>query len=245
MHKASKILIALIMIITVLSVSPTNVYAAEEVVFTTTDSEYGVYDESHPLISIIEIDGKERTVYFTSYEGYYLDENQNKIVVVSIREIPAIANAFSNRAIRRAPSISTFYNDFYYTGSANDHFIKVDLNPTLSFTINTVIDIITNAVMSYFGIPGIAVDYIKRAAGAVASAVLNSPPDYAVFVDVEYYSNKRCSSYLFGKTYKLKSNMSAGKFYSYNWTENPSLGTVSTSCKVASQTYTYPAGYGN
>lgn len=44
---------------------------------------------------------------------------------------------------------------------------------------------------------------------------------------------------------KLKSNMSAGKFYSYNWTENPSLGTISTSCKVASQTYTYPAGYGN
>ncbi len=226
-----------------LFLTPFNVYADEyKIEFHSTDSTYGEINYyENPAILTLRIKGIERTVYVEPLETYYYDDFNNKVILISVKDGE---ESNDNQAVTmRAVSLNSFLNDFYYKNS----FVPKEFR--ISEGLQTDLAGLTKAIatqaLTYLGLPKSLSSYITSSVEAIARAIQVYPPDYAIKLNIKYYRNKNCSTYLGGQTFNMVANgKTTPTMYSYTWEENPSLGVVSQACKLQSNTYTYQYGIG-
>ena len=183
-------------------------------------------------------------IHYTEYEIYYFDENNNKIILALVEDCTEeFKEETILRAANAAPSISKFQTDFYQT-SSNQKSMKVTNDAIIQgadFVANMLADYLISLIAPTFW-TGAALSVTFR---VIARSVVAYPPESIVYYNITNYRNKMCTQYLNGRTYQLKHKGELSNLlYEYSWSENPQLGIVISSCKVASQTWTYPKGRG-
>lgn len=230
-----------ICLILLIAVVPFNVYAdGNEIVFHSVDESVIDYDEN-PIILTLEINGVERVVYVKSDETYFYDDYNNKIVLITVEDVDDIY--VEKPIVTRAASLNTFLSDFYYTNS----FVPKDfkINGLIQMTIDDLTSVIASQAIIYLGLPSSLSNYITNSAKYIAHAIQTNPPEYTIRLNIKYYRNKNCSTYLGGQTFNMVANgKTTSTMYSYTWEENPSLGVVSQACKLQNKTYSYQYGIG-
>ena len=226
-----------------IAVVPFNIYAdANEIAFHSIDENVsGINYDENPIVLLLDINGIERYVYVTVTEAYFYDDYNNKIILVTVEDIDDVYVEKSN--ITRAVSLNNFLNDFYYTNS----FVpkEFQISKGLQLTIDGLTSLIAAQAVSYLGLPSSLGDYIIGSAKYIAYAIETNPPEYAIRLNIKYYRNKNCSTYLGGQTFNMVANgKTTSTMYSYTWEENPSLSVVSQACKLQNKTYPYQYGIG-
>lgn len=209
------------------------------IVFNTLEEkDYVINYDLNPIINNYVIDGEERTVFTTSDETFYWD-NDVKIILLKIEDAIDVQNISSYSV-----TMNTFLNDFYYTNSFVPKNINIDSH-LASTSLSILAKIISESVVAYLKLPARAAGFVIDVANIIAAAIIDNPPEYSIRLNIKYYRNKQCSTYLGGQTFNMVANgVTTPTKYAYNWEENPTLGVVSQTCKLQSQKYTYQYGIG-
>lgn len=204
------------------------------------------YDKTPLVVSTTDSEGEKINLIFTKTEGFYY-KNGEKIVVIEVVDAkPSYITQMTNNFLLKpmAVPMNKFLKDFYYTGSFVPKEFRIKTH-TGNFSLGWLTDTISSMALTFLGIPENFKPSIKSAAQFVASVIMDNPPEYAIRLNIRYYKNKRCSSYLNGQTFNMVvKGRQTNRMYYYWWGENPSLGIVDGSCKIESRTYPYASGYG-